>query len=141
MNKLGCAALLCSVPWFANAADLASNDEPQSLSIGMAVDQQLSAVFSVGDEYRFILGNRGMAFDYIFARGDLNLDYDLPSNWYVGGGAWTQWDHDFGARMPIGMDVHLNKQLLVYGQVHPQLNLHSGPELEIGAAVGMTYRF
>lgn len=137
MKKIGILAfgfLSCSMVTHA-----AENDN--KLAMGMAVDQQLSIVLDVSDEYRFILGNQGAAFDYIFKRGQFD-DPSIPVTWYVGAGGWSQWDYDeFGVRVPLGVSWAANQYINVYGQVHPELDLYSGPNLQLGAAVGITYRF
>ncbi|MCV5960815.1 hypothetical protein OFO30_36075, partial [Escherichia coli] len=51
-----------------SSSAMAAN-EPANLSVGMAVDQQLSVVVEVDNKYRGIIGNDGMAFDYIAKRG------------------------------------------------------------------------
>lgn len=126
---------------FANAQQNTSqqNNHAKDLAVGMAVDQQLSVVVELDSQYRFILGNQGAAFDYIFKRGDFNGE--VPLNWYVGLGGWAEWDDDFGVRLPLGVDFQLSKGWQLYGQVHPQLNLYKGPELEVGGALGIKYQF
>ncbi|EKO3989285.1 hypothetical protein [Vibrio fluvialis] len=134
MKTLGMTALLLGLPLTAFA------QQGNSLKVGMAVDQQLSAVLEVNNQYRFTLGNDGAAFDYIIQRGSFN-NPNVPFDWYVGAGGWAEWDDDFGARVPLGLDWQINQNFNLYGQVHPELNLHSGPELQLGAALGITYRF
>lgn len=134
MKKLGTTAILCLMSVSAYAQ---SN---KGFSVGMAVDQQLSAVFEIDQQYRFILGNDGAAFDYIFARGSFN-NPDVPFDWYVAGGAWAEWEDDFGARLPVGLNWQINKSFNVYGQIHPEVNFYSGPELQLGGALGLTYHF
>lgn len=134
MKKIAAVAMLFSVP-----VSVYAQQEP-SLKVGMAVDQQLSAVIEVDEQYRFILGNEGAAFDYLMRRGNFDRA-DVPLDWYVGIGAWGEWDGDFGARVPLGINWPINSNIDVYGQVHPELNLHSGVNLQLGAALGITYRF
>ncbi|USD41982.1 hypothetical protein J4N42_04470 [Vibrio sp. SCSIO 43135] len=128
-----CAAL-------ASFSAYASESSETDLAVGMAVDQQLSVVIEINDQYRAIIGNEGAAFDYIFANGSFD-DSNNPLTWYVGAGAWGEWDHDFGMRVPLGLNVDLSKGWDLYGQIHPELNLYKGPELQIGAALGIKYSF
>ncbi|MEL7293870.1 MAG: hypothetical protein AAGJ78_08590 [Pseudomonadota bacterium] len=110
------------------------------IALGMGLDQGLSVVGELDRQYRFTLGNDGGAFDYIITRGQ--FDSDTPVSWYVGAGAWSEWDgHDFGARVPLGLALDVSKGWSMYGQVHPELNFYRGPELQVGGALGMTYRF
>lgn len=119
-----------------------AEQEPKSnnLSVGMAVDQQLSVVAELNNQYRFILGNDGAAFDYIIKRG--SFDANTPVTWYVGAGAWSEWKgKEFGARVPLGLNWNLSKGWDMYGQIQPELNLYGGPELQIGGALGVKYSF
>ena len=125
----------------ASMSTYAAQESEPKLAVGMAIDQQLSAVLSIEDTYRFTLGNRGAAADYLFKRGRFD-DPQIPVTWYVGAGGWTHWDHDdYGVRAPVGLNWAANKHIDVYGEVQPEVDLHSGPDLQLGAAVGVTYRF
>lgn len=110
-----------------------------NVAVGMAVDQGLSAVVELGQQYRLTVGNDGMAADYLFKRGDLSSS--TPLGWYVGAGAWAEWDDEFGVRLPIGLDWTVVPNVDIYGQLNPQVNFYSGAELQLGAAVGVIYRF
>lgn len=134
MNRLGIMVFMLGI----SACAYAQQDN--NLKVGLAVDQQLSAVLEINDQYRFIVGNDGAAFDYIIQRGSFN-QADIPFDWYVGGGAWAEWDDDFGLRVPLGVDWQATSNMNIYGQVHPELNMHSGVELQLGAAIGATYHF
>jgi len=110
------------------------------LALGMAWDQDLSVVVELDNQYRFTIGNEGGAFDYIVKRGQ--FDAHTPVSWYVGVGGWSEWDHkEFGARVPIGLNWNLSQGWNMYGQIQPELNLYSGPELQIGGAFGIKYTF
>lgn len=112
----------------------------QGLSAGMAWDQGLSGVLEIDDQYRITVGNDGAAFDYLFKKGSFNAN--TPLTWYVGIGGWGNWDNDeFGPRVPLGVDWSFSPGWNMYGQVHPELDLDSGPELQVGAALGITYSF
>ncbi|HHJ3241442.1 TPA: hypothetical protein ACQJOV_002516 [Vibrio parahaemolyticus] len=121
-----------------SSSAMAAN-EPANLSVGMAVDQQLSVVVEVDNKYRGIIGNDGMAFDYIAKRGA--FDQNMPITWYVGGGGWYEWDDEFGIRVPLGVNWDLSKGWDVYAQIHPELDLYKGPDLQLGGAVGVKYSF
>ncbi|WP_428775971.1 hypothetical protein [Vibrio sp.] len=127
------ACVLLASPSLVNAAG-----DPQ-LAVGMALDQQLSAVLEIDKQYRLTLGNKGMAFDYIAKRGQ--FQGNVPFTWYVGGGAWAEWKDDFGVRVPLGVNWNFSRGWDMYGQVHPELNLHRGPKLQLGAALGVKYSF
>ena len=119
---------------------LAEDSNATDLSVGMAWDQDLSAVVELDNQYGFTIGNEGGAFDYIVKRGQ--FDSNTPVSWYVGVGGWSEWDHkEFGARVPIGLNWSLSKGWDMYGQIQPELNLYTGPELQIGGALGIKYTF
>ncbi|MDF2155949.1 hypothetical protein [Vibrio sp. CAU 1672] len=128
------ALLLAAIP----CAVMAANDATD-LSLGMAVDQQLSVVIELDNQYRGIIGNEGIAFDYIAQSGRLGTN--APVSWYVGVGGWYEWDDPFGVRVPLGLNWDLSKGWDLYAQLHPELKLYKGPELQLGAALGVKYRF
>ncbi|MFW1432553.1 hypothetical protein ACEV94_16645 [Vibrio parahaemolyticus] len=121
-----------------SSSAMAAN-ESANLSVGMAVDQQLSVVVEVDNKYRGIIGNDGMAFDYIAKRGA--FDQNMPITWYVGVGGWYDWDDEFGIRVPLGVNWDLSKGWDVYAQIHPELDFYKGPDLQLGGAVGVKYSF
>ncbi|KJY83533.1 hypothetical protein TW81_08190 [Vibrio galatheae] len=140
MNKYGFSTIVAGLVTATSATAFAAESKSTDLAVGLAVDQQLSAVFELDNQYRFIVGNDGGAFDYILKRG--SFDTNTPVTWYVGAGAWTEWEgKEFGARVPLGINWDMSKGWNMYGQVHPELNLYSGPELQIGAALGVKYSF
>lgn len=140
MKKIIVPAALCSLFALNSLPTFAERTMPQGLSAGMAWDQGLSAVLEIEDQYRFTVGNDGAAFDYLFKKGNFNAN--TPLTWYVGVGGWGSWDDDeFGPRVPLGVDWAFSPGWNMYGQVHPELDLDSGPDLQIGAALGVTYSF
>ena len=140
MKKIIVPAALCSRFALNSLPTFAESTMPQGLSAGMAWDQGLSAVLEIEDQYRFTVGNDGAAFDYLFKKGNFNAN--TPLTWYGGVGGWGSWDDDeFGPRVPLGVDWAFSPGWNMYGQVHPELDLDSGPDLQIGAALGVTYSF
>lgn len=139
MKKLGLSIVPASLLVLSPNA-FANEPEATDLSIGMAVDQQLSVVVELDSSYRFTIGNDGAAFDYILQRGE--FEGNTPVSWYVGVGGWSEWEgKEFGARVPLGLKWDISRGWEMYGQVHPELNLYSGPELQIGGALGIKYNF
>ncbi|MGP8307756.1 hypothetical protein [Vibrio sp. YIC-376] len=121
-----------------SSAAMAAN-QPANLAVGMAVDQQLSVVVEIDKTYRGIIGNDGMAFDYIAKRG--SFDQSVPVTWYVGVGGWYEWDDEFGLRVPLGVNWNLSQGWDVYAQLHPELDLYKGADLQLGGAFGVKYSF
>ncbi|ORT50327.1 hypothetical protein ST37_10645 [Vibrio sp. qd031] len=108
-------------------------------NVGMAFDKGLSAVVRYDDQFQFSAGNDGMAFDYLFLDG--SFDADVPFTWYVGGGAWYEWDNDWGIRAPLGLNWNFAHEWHAYAQVSPEWQIQDKSKLQIGGAIGLTYRF
>lgn len=121
-----------------SGAAMASNGA-SDFAVGMAADQQLSVVVEIDKTYRGIIGNDGMAFDYIAKRG--SFEQNLPVTWYIGVGGWYEWDDEFGLRVPLGVNWNFSKGWDLYGQLHPELDLYKDLDLQLGAAVGVKYNF
>ncbi|MFM2590450.1 hypothetical protein [Vibrio sp. TBV020] len=140
MRKIGCLTGAALIIAATSAPVLAEEPAATDLAVGMALDQELSVVVELDSTYRFTLGNDGAAFDYILKRGQ--FDANTPISWYVGVGGWSEWDHEeFGARVPLGLKWDISKGWEMYGQIHPELNLYTGPELQLGGALGIKYSF
>lgn len=140
MRSIGLAAslgLLCL-----QSQSVYANEEAdiKDLSIGMAIDQGLSVVVELDNQYRFTLGNDGAAFDYIFKAGQ--FDSSMPVTWFVGVGGWAEWEKEaFGARLPLGLNWDIGQGWDVYGQIQPAIDLYSGAELQVDGALGIRYAF
>ncbi len=111
----------------------------QTFNVGMAYDQGLSAVLRYDNQFQLSVGNDGMAFDYLFLEG--KFDADVPFTWYVGGGAWLEWGDDWGVRAPLGLNWNFAHEWHAYAQVAPEWQIQDTSKLQIGGAVGLTYRF
>lgn len=111
----------------------------KKIAVGMAYDRGLSAVIDYNQQVKLAAGNEGIALDYIFKKGQ--FDSSTPLNWYIAGGGYFDWDGDFGARIPIGVNLNFAKDWKLYGQVHPEVTFNDGLGLDIGAALGVTYSF
>lgn len=138
MKKSLMTMSLCSL--FTVNASFAASDTP--VAAGVALDQGLSGVLELNDQYRIIAGNDGLAFDYMIHRDTID-GLNAPVQWYVGAGGWSEWNHDddYGLRVPVGVDWVYNHRLKVYGQVHPALEIEHDTQLKLGAAVGVVYSF
>ncbi|MDB1124398.1 hypothetical protein [Vibrio algarum] len=120
--------------------------EPTPLAVGFGFEQGFSVLIQVDGNKNLAVGNDGIAFDYIFRKGEFEGS-DFPFTWYVGAGGWVGWDHhsdEFGARLPLGLDWDFATNWDAYAQIHPQLKHKSksnGLDLGMGAAVGVRYAF
>jgi hypothetical protein len=126
-----CAAGLLTTATTANAA-----------KFGFGVDRGFGVAAQFNNINAF-LGNDGISGDYIFKQG--SFDKDIPFNWYVGGGAFIDWDSDkFGVRLPLGITFPFAPRWDLYGQVSPDLSYrdkHSEFEFGVSAALGVRYAF
>lgn len=135
MKKLAitmiCAAGILTTATTANAA-----------KFGFGFDQGFGVAAQFNNINAF-LGNDGISGDYIFKQG--SFDKDFPFNWYVGGGAFIDWDGDeFGVRVPLGLTFPFAKNWDVYGQVSPDLAYRDKQddfEFGVSAAMGVRYAF
>lgn len=118
----------------------AAND----VALGLGFDKGLSAVGELDNTYRLTLGNHGGALDALLKQG--RFGGNVPLNWYAGVGGYAEWNHDHhhddaGVRVPLGVKATLGKGWRAYAQLHPELNLKSDVELNLGGALGVTYSF
>lgn len=113
--------------------------EDPNISVGLGYDQDLSVIFDLNSTFRMTAGNDGMAMDYVFKRGDIESETDI--NWFLGAGGYYEWDDDFGARLPLGVEVHFADKWEIYAQVHPELGISDGLDFGVGASFGVTYSF
>lgn len=136
MKKLA-MSLLCASVLFASAT---ANADAVKLGFGFDQGFGVSAQFN---NINAFLGNDGISGDYIFKQG--SFEKDVPFNWYVGGGAFIDWDSDeFGIRLPLGVTFAFAKRWDIYGQVSPDLvyrDKQSDFEFGISAAMGIRYAF
>ncbi len=116
-----------------------ADNSVSDLAVGMAMDQQLSVVVEIDKTYRGIVGNDGLAFDYIVKRG--TFEQNIPITWYVGAGGWYEWGDEFGIRVPLGVNWDISNGWDLYAQLHPQLDLYQGANLQLGGAIGVKYNF
>jgi hypothetical protein len=127
-----CAAGLLTTATTANAA-----------KFGFGFDQGFGVAAQFNNINAFI-GNDGISGDYIFKQGSFGPD--VPFNWYIGGGAFFDWDGDdeFGVRLPLGVTFPFAKKWDVFGQISPDLayrDKQSDFEFGVSAAIGVRYAF
>lgn len=127
-----CAAGLFATATTANAA-----------KFGAGFDQGFGVAAQFNNINAFV-GNDGVSGDYLFKQG--SFGEDVPLNWYVGGGAFFDWngDNDFGVRIPLGVTFPFAKKWDIYGQVSPDLayrDKKSDFKFGVSAAAGIRYAF
>ncbi len=115
-----------------------SNTAQAEMKLGVALDMDLSIVAQV-DNYNIILGDSGLAVDYLVKTG--NFDNKQPLSWYFAGGGWAGWDDGFGVRAPVGISWYFAKGWDVYGQVQPVVNLDDNFKISVDGAIGVRYAF
>ena len=119
--------------------------------IGFGVDQGLGITGSIANLNLFI-GDDGIAADYIFNRDKLKVEIPGPVKWYIGVGAYHDWDKDdeTGVRLPVGVEWYFVDRLDAYLQLAPKLGYkdkdgrgNDNDHLDFGvdAAIGVRYSF
>lgn len=118
------------------------------VKLGFGFDQGFSIVGNAGN-INGALGDKGVAADYLFKKGNLNLDGTLKPDWFIGGGAFVEWDGDFGARLPIGAEIDFAKRLDAYAAFIPRFRINNNNDTEnrsstdfgLDFAIGVRYQF
>ena len=78
----------------------------KDVKLGFGFDRGFGVIGTIG-QFNGFIGNDGVAVDYIFLKK--KLDESNPLYWYVGGGGFGDWNGDFGARLPVGVEFTLLK--------------------------------
>lgn len=108
------------------------------VKVGIARDMDLSIVAQY-NQFNFVLGDKGIAVDYIIKRGTFNPE--TPLTWYVGGGAYAGFNHGLGVRAPLGVEWAFAKGWDAYIQAHPTLDFDDDVDFGIDGALGVRYAF
>lgn len=95
----------------------------------------------IHNKFNVMIGNDGIAGDYIFKQG--SFDDEIPFTWYVGAGGYAEWDKGFGVRLPLVLNYNFAKQWNAYAQIAPNLDFDFDNDVEFGAqgAIGLRYSF
>lgn len=110
-----------------------------NIKAGFAFDMGFGVNALVNDQYYFMLGNDGVAADYLVTKGTFKSK--IPFTWYVAGGAYNEWDDGSGVRLPLGVNLNLSEQWNGYTQISPDVDFDE--EVRFGAqmAAGIRYSF
>lgn len=129
-HKLLAIAAICTTSFVCSAQ--------AKVKVGAALDMDLSVVAQYNN-FNLVLGDKGVAVDYLFKKGQ--FDAQTPLTWYVGGGGYIGWDHGFGVRAPLGVEWNFSKGWDAYAQVHPELDFDDGTDFSVDAGIGVRYAF
>lgn len=110
-----------------------------SVKVGMGVDYGLGVNLKFDDSVNVFAGNDGFALDYHFAKGGLSSDGSV--GYFVGFGGWTDWDDDFGVRMPLGLDWNFASNWNLTGQLNPTFQIQDKSKFKLDAGFGVSYAF
>jgi hypothetical protein len=110
-----------------------------SVKVGMGVDYGLGVNLKFDDKVNVFAGNDGFALDYHFAKGALSHDGSV--GYFVGFGGWTDWDDDFGVRMPLGLDWNFASNWNLTGQLNPTFQIQDKSKFKFDAGFGVSYKF
>jgi hypothetical protein len=131
---------------FATQFSLAVNaGEKVDIKAGVAIDRGFGATALINDQFSIMLGNDGIAGDYIFKKG--TFEKNVPFTWYVAGGGYNEWNDSFGARLPLGLNLNFEHDLHnwhAYSQVAPDIGFDNDDhDVKFGAqfAIGLRYSF
>ena len=141
--KMAVLSLILALPLIGTAQ---AEDAPlKGIKLGFGFDQGFSVVGNAGN-INAALGDKGVAIDYLFLRGDLKLDGTLKPDWFIGGGGFFEWDGDFGVRMPIGAELDFAKRFDAYAAFIPRLRFNNNDsnnssDFGLDFAIGVRYQF
>lgn len=108
---------------------------------GFGVDRGLGVTAQLENRFNLFVGNDGIAGDYLFSRGSWGEIESMPVNWYVGGGAWADWNKGFGVRLPLGVELNFAPSWQAYAQIAPDLDLDDGAKFGVQGAIAIRYSF
>ena len=109
--------------------------------IGFGVDRGLGVTAQLNKNLNLFVGNDGIAGDYLLSRGQWNELEGTPLNWYVGAGAWADWNNGFGVRVPFGVELEFAPRWQAYVQIAPDLDLDDGAKFGVQGALAVRYAF
>lgn len=110
-----------------------------SVKVGMGIDYGLGVNLKFDDTVNVFAGNDGFALDYHIAKGALSNDGSV--GYFVGFGGWTDWDDDFGVRMPLGLDWNFASNWNLTGQLNPTFQIQDKSKFKLDAGFGVSYKF
>ncbi len=110
-----------------------------SVKVGMGIDYGLGVNLKFDDTWNIFAGNDGVALDYHFTKGALSNNGSV--GYFVGFGGWTDWDDDFGVRMPLGLDWSFAPNWNLTGQINPTFQIQDKSKFKMDAGFGVSYKF
>lgn len=135
LNKILFFISAMLLPFSANADTVIKID----IKPGFAVDMGFGVNALIANQFSIMLGNNGMAGDYIFRIGGFNAN--VPFTWYVAGGAYKEWGDGFGVRLPLGLNLDFNQHWSGYAQIAPDIDLDDDVKFGTQLAAGLRYSF
>jgi hypothetical protein len=132
--KLTPTLCLSTLILFATAAEA-------DVKAGFGIDRGLGITAQFDNNVNLFVGNDGIAADYLFSRGQWNELEGAPLNWYIGGGAFADWNKGFGVRVPVGVELNFAPRWQAFAQIAPDLDLDDGAKFGIQGALAVRYSF
>lgn len=132
-NIISIAILTTFVSFSANANDKVN------IKAGFAFDKGFGVSALINNQFSVMLGNDGIAGDYLFKQD--RFDADVPFTWYVAGGAYAEWDDGFGVRLPLGLNLNFAQRWNAYAQIAPDLDFDDNVKFGAQFATGVRYSF
>ena len=110
------------------------------IKAGFAFDMGLGVTALVNDQVNVMVGNDGLAVDYLFQKGGFNAN--VPFDWFVAAGGFHEWDGNFGARLPLGLNLNFAPSWSLYGQAAPDIHYDEPDDkFEFGVQLGLGVRY
>jgi hypothetical protein len=119
---------------------VAQENALKGAKLGFAFDRGFGAIGTM-DKFNLFIGNDGAAVDYLFKNDPLKTDLKGPVSWYIGGGAYADWDSDRGVRLPVGLQWRFVREFDMFAQLIPRLRLNNDARFGLDAAIGIRYLF
>lgn len=111
--------------------------ETSGVKLGAAFDLGFGVTAQI-NKLDLFAGDDGAAVDYrVYSK---SLEASVPLSLYISAGGYADWDGDFGARLPVGLELNFAPKWQAYGALIPDLELHDDTDFDIEAAIGIRYQ-
>ncbi|MCW8994866.1 MAG: hypothetical protein OQK77_03525 [Psychromonas sp.] len=116
-----------------------SANDKMDIKAGFAFDMGFGVTALINDQFNIMIGNDGIAGDYLFRKGAFNAD--IPFTWYVAGGGYAEWNEGFGVRLPLGLNLNFERNWNAYAQIAPDIDFDDNNDVKFGAQLGIGLRY
>lgn len=114
------------------------------IKLGVSNDMGFGVTAQLNDQINAMVGDDGAAVDYIFRQGRYK-NQNLPFTWYAATGAFVGWDHGYGVRLPLGVNLNFAQRWDAFAQLSPEIDFDpkngDRADFDLGGALGIRYAF